>query len=503
MIPVRPARSFFAAFALLSIVACSIASGSADAPRAPALEATLTLDEAIRLALESNKAIKVEAYAPAIAQANWLTAVGAFDPSLNFSRNSSRGFAYPSVPEPLPSLLVDTDTYSLSLDGILPTGLNYSIGGYAENERGSSNRFTDNYLTFGGINVTQPLLRGFGFGANLANVRIARADRSISKWQYRQTLIDTVTSVITTYSNLVLAHEELRIAKLSRDLAVNLLTKNEQRLKAGDIARSDVTTARAQVALVEEAILSAENTVRSTENQLRELMGETSFLSGRPLLAIETPLPSNTAVDPATDYETALKDRPDYQAARLGITINRASDAAARNGLLPQVNLVWSYGYNGLDRNFAVSRSMVASMDFPSSAIGINLSIPITNAQGRGRARAARLQLEQSEADLKRLESDIAVAVANDASQIETTRQRVAADRTAYDLANQALGDEMKKLQAGNSTTLAVIQSQQILVGVETSVAVAEANQRQAVATYDRALGATLLRNHITLAEDK
>ena len=82
----------------------------------------------------------------------------------------------------------------------MPWGLNYSVGGSAENQRGTFNRFTNEYATFGGVNFTQPLLRGFGFGANLANVRVARANRSISEWQYRQTLLDTVTNVINAHT---------------------------------------------------------------------------------------------------------------------------------------------------------------------------------------------------------------------------------------------------------------------------------------------------------------
>ena len=210
-------------------------------------------------------------------------------------------------------------------------------------------------------------------------------------------------------------------------------------------------------------------------------------------------------VDPAKDLQVALDKRPDYQAARLGITIDRAEEASARNLLLPQLNLIAGYGYNGLSGNFAASRHMVAEEDSPSSSIGFNISIPITNAVGRGKARAARLQREQSEADLKRLEADIAVAVANAASQIETSRQRVLADQAAYDLANKALADEVKKLAVGSpgSSTLSVIQQQQSLITVDNSLASARAAQVQAVADYDQALGITLLRNGITLADTR
>ena len=131
----------------------------------------LTLDEAIRLALENNQTIKVESYSPAIARANVLAAVGQFDPALNLGRTHASNYYYPSSPEPLPSELIRSDSYNLTLGGTLPTGLNYTLGGYAENDRWPFNNFAGNYQTFGGVSLTQPLLRGFGFAANLVNVR--------------------------------------------------------------------------------------------------------------------------------------------------------------------------------------------------------------------------------------------------------------------------------------------------------------------------------------------
>ena len=464
---------------------------------------TLTLEDAIRSAIEKNQSIKVEAFAPAIARANWLTAIGKFDPAFSFNRSYSSGYNYPSTPMPLSSELTETDNYSLGIQGIVPWGLSYNLGGNTENQRGPFNSFLNNYSTFGGVTLTQPLLRGFGFGANLVDVRVAKADRSISELDYRQTVIDTITNVVIAYSNLVLAHDELRIAHSSYDLAASLLAENEKRLKVGSMAQSDVTAARAQVAMREEAILIADRTARNAENLLRELMGQSLFPPSQSLIEIETPVLPVVSVDPETDLQKAFAFRPDYQAARLGIVKYRATDSAARNELLPQIDFVGSYGYNGLDQSFAESRHMVAAGENRSYSAGVVVTIPFTFAQGRGRARAARLQLEQSEADLKRLEADIAVSVANAAGQIDTTRQRVAADEAAYKLADQALQDEVKKLRAGTpgTSTLSVIQAQQILISVENSLASARAAQRQALATYDHELGTTLQRYRVQLAD--
>src|SRR4051812_19730979 len=142
-------------------------------------ERRLSLDEAIRLALEKNKAVKVDSFSRSIARANLLTAEGRFDPALTF-RGSYSEDENPAGLGSLVSQVSRSDDYSLSLDGVTPWGLNYSLGGRANNSRGTFNGFADNYSSFAGVSVTQPLLRGFGFGANLNGIRVAKADRAIS-----------------------------------------------------------------------------------------------------------------------------------------------------------------------------------------------------------------------------------------------------------------------------------------------------------------------------------
>lgn len=490
MIPMFPRSRFLALPRVLAALSLALSC----LPAAP-----LSLDAAIRLALEKNQTIKVESFGRGIARANVLAAAGAFDPALNFRRNYSENDS-PVSTAPLVKQLTQTDDYSLTLDGLLPWGLSYSVGGSAQNRRGTFNAFRDNYETFGGVTVTQPLLRGFGFGANLYGVRIAKADRGISDQDYRQTVINTVTSVILTYNNLVQARENLRIATLSRNLAAQLLDENEKRFKVGSLSDADVTQARARVANREESILLAERTAQDVENQLRLLIGDLNFVAAGPTLEVEPLAPADELTpQPAADLKKAYDLRPDYQAARLGLVKRRAGDTLARNQLLPRLDAVGSYGYSGVDADFAASRRQVGQEDNRAYSAGLVVSVPLTFAEGRGRARAARLGLRQAEADLTRLEQDIALAVTNAAGQLESTRRRVAATRAAYELAKQALEAEVKRLRAGTSSTFFVLQLQENLAAVENSQVRALADQRRATANYERELGTTLERHRIIL----
>jgi outer membrane protein len=464
-------------------------------PSAPGPQ--LSLDEAIRLALEKNLNLKVSAFSPEIARANVLAEYGRFDPELTFRRDYSQEDNLLST-NPLVTRLTKQDDYSVSIDGSTPWGLSYSLGGRTSRQRGTANSLTDQYVTFGGVTVTQPLLRGFGFGANLAGLRIAKADRNIADWQHRQTVINTVANVIFAYYNLLQARENLRIARFARDLAMNTVRNNEARRRVGAISDADVIQAQSTAASRDDSILLAEQGLRDRQNELRALIGERTFmLTGGDLELAEPPPMVPLTVDAAADLKKAFELRPDYQAHRLGVTRRRFNEALAKNQLLPRVDFVGSYGYSGMDRDFGVARRQVSDQDVRAYSAGVVVSIPFTFAEGRGRLRAARLAVRQFEEDLLRLESDIAVDVTAAAGQIETTRQRVATNRRAVDLARQSLDAEQKKIDAGTGSTFLLLQAQGFLVQVERTYINAVADERRARAAYERELGTILLNRNI------
>jgi outer membrane protein TolC len=489
--------------AMRPLILLVIAAAAATSLRAQVAGPSLALDDAVRLALANNRTLKVVSYSRGIAHANWLAAVGVFDPTVVFNRSySDSRTPYEFA---LGQYSLDeyrSNSYSLGIQGLAPWGLVYSVTGSAQNQGDLYSGFAPNFYTFGGFQVTQPLLRGFGFGANLAGVRIARANRTISEWEYRQSAMNTVTNVVIAYSNLLYAHDGLRIARRFLDLRTSTAEDTEKGYKLGFNSNSDVITARAQAAGLQESVLIAERAVRDAEDQLRFLIGQDAFPANQPLYSLEPMAPpDDIVVRPEEDLRLALAQRPDYQQARLGLEIDRANHAAARNGLLPEVDFVGGYGYNGLSSSFSASRQMVANQMNPSFTAGLQVSIPLTFAQARGKARAARLQLEQDDEGLRLLEANIALSLSTAAGQIETTRKRVEADRAAYDLARQALDAEVKKLHAGTSYILFVLESQGNLAAAEVNLSGAIAAQQQAAANYELQLGSALKRHNITFAE--
>ncbi len=470
--------------------------------------ARLSLEEAIRLALLNNHSIKVDVFTRGVGRANLLAAYGAFDPSINFARSYNE-YYNPSLPSAsngfLPSAeLIQTDSYSVSLGGSMPWGTQYSFGGTAINQRGTYNGFTNNFLTNGTVQITQPLLRGFGFSGSTLNLglRVARANRGISEWQYRQTVIDTITNVVVAYSDLAAAQANLKTIQRSRDLAAGLVDDNRKRVKVGTMSENDVTSALANVATSEEQILSGQQAVRDADNQLRLLLGQSTFANEGPLLAIDPPDQPSVVLNVSEDLRRCYELRPDFQQARFTLDKSRYNAAYARNQLLPEVDFVGNYGFTGLSPDFTTSRSMVADQDNRSYYAGVSVTIPLTFAQGRGNARAAKLQRKHDEESLELLKEQIALSVTAAAGQVETTRKRVEAARLALDLSQKTVNAELKKLRAGSSNTFTVLQDQNLLMIAESAYNGALADQRRAAATYEHETGITLERHHVELSKE-
>jgi outer membrane protein TolC len=464
------------------------------------------LDEAVRLALEKNFLVKVDAFNPAIARAHLTEAWGQYDLKIVGSYQEGQD-EMPALLDPTTGLrpaatITKSNSGSLALQGALPIGTTFQFGGTTANERLNTSAYADNYVSYAGVRVTQPLFRDFGLNPGLFQIRIARTNLAISDWEYRASVTNVVTQVMYAYSNLHLARAYLGSAKRSRDMTVQLCRENEGRRQRGAMSEYDVLSARARVADREESVIKAERNVQLAENALKQLISDErdpSFLNWHVEISA-LPAAAEPPSDTGAVFREALAQRPDYRSAKLGVKLSDLERRYYRNQLLPRVDLQGSYGYNGVGSDFTGSRTDVRNKDYNSFTTGVSVSIPVTSAAERGKARAAKLRLRQAQTDLERLEQDILISVSNAAQQLDSTRRRVATTRTARELNEKMLDAEWKRLRAGTGSTFNVLYQQEQLSYAEIAAAEAEADQLKAQAEFDRQTGRTLVAHNIDLA---
>ncbi len=475
----------------------------------------LDLREAISLALSKNFRIRAERFTPQIARARQLSQSGRFDPvaevSVTYDENNQELRTLNSellVPtaapgDPAPELFALTSGLEVdsSIAGLTPWGLTYDIG--ASTTRSTdSRRANDRFNSFFGIGITQPLLRNLGTDVNLAQLRIARADRAISEWTLRDRIIEVVTDTVNTYCDLYVAMENLGVEERSRALAAQLVEDNLKRAEIGVMSPLDVVQARADLAAREERVLVAQRAMLDNENFLKQLVTDEVFNFLETRLTIQTlpELPGFRA-DRDKDFPRAFELRPDYRQALLDLQKRQINVVFTRNQTLPRLDLVASFGLNGIDNNLADSVQRVTGQGNNNLAwtAGFVGSLPVPNREAVGNLQANKMEVAQALVDLKRLEQAILVEADNAAGQIETTRERIQASRAALEFSRRTLEAAQARLASGTTTTFEVLQFQRDLATAEINEIRARADHIRAIASYARSTGLTLEKNGISI----
>ena len=485
---------------LLIIVAASLVAARADENYGKGQLLDLTLGKAIRMALQKNFSILAQKFDPKISRERERSSEGRFDPafSLSYSKgedviadsylraSNNAGVHFPA------RAITQTDVWSTGVSGVTVWGLGYDVSMISEAQGGTSNRFASDWTSEMKFSLSQPLLRGAGTAANLADVRVARNNVTISEWGVRSQVMNVITDVINVYNELQFAIENLEVAKRSQELARQLLRDNIKRVEIGVKTPLDVTTAQAEVASREAALITARRAVKDQENFLKQLI--TADMMLLILTRVHIAPPPSVRVEPnvVAGIKAALELRPDYRQAKLDIENRHITVAYTKNQKLPKLDITTSLKMLGLDGDFGTSVQRTVARDQSAWSIGATFSIPIGNRESRGRYNAAKLEAAQALVKLQQLEQQVIVLVDNAAGAVVAAQQLTVANREARHLAKESLAAGEARLVAGTGTTFEVLQLQKQLADAETAELRAIADYNKAVAKYRLQTGTTL-----------
>jgi outer membrane protein TolC len=485
---------------------------TATADTAAPVQLDLDYRTAIQLALLKNFQIKVEEFTPLIAKARLFSASGRFDPTLEASytydqnrrdlRALDPNFDSGAPNSPGTDRFAETSGSELdtTITGLTPWGLRYDFGGAITRNTNTRSSNFEQYDTFVGGSINQPLLRNFGTDVNLAEIRRARADQAISSWSLQARVIDVITDTIFVYNDLYFSIRNLEVEKRSRELAAQLLNDNQKRAEIGVMSPLDVLQAQADVASREERVLVAERAVFDNQNFLKQLVTDeiTTILRTRIDIA-EPPFDFQVDVDLDRDLHRAFDLRPDYRQALLEIQKRNINVVFTKNQTLPRLDLVASLGLNGLGTTLGESINNVSGPSNIAASAGAIFSLPVPNRTARGEAQASELEVARALIDLKRLEQAIYIEADNAAGQIDTTRKRIEASRVAREFAERTLDAAQARLASGTATTFEVLQFQRDFAQAEINEVRALTDHQKSIAEYARRTGRTMEANRILL----
>jgi outer membrane protein len=437
----------------------------------------ISIEEAILRALENNKAFQIERINPEIQKTYEDEEKAAFDPSLSFESTRSKS----TLASGIAALTrIERKRNNAELTKKFSTGTELSAG--IETERLESERSGNVSSTTGTITLNQPLLRGFGRGANLANLRKAHLALLASEYELRGFAETLVSDVERTCWDYILAQKRISIFRDSLKLAEEQLDETRKRIKIGKLAKVELYAAEAEVALRKEALINAKSNLALTRLKLQRLINSPD---GNPLEAsiniIDKPVATEAGIDKVSVHiSRALEMRPEINQAKLDLKQDEIEIVRTKNGLLPLLDFFITLGKTGYADSFGRSFQNIDEGKYDISA-GITFDYPIKKRADKARYKRSVLSKEQSEEALKNLEQLVEVDVRSAIIEINRAIEQVSATAATRKLQEESVRAESEKFRVGKSTALLVARAQRDFVA-------SQITEVEALITYLKAL---------------
>jgi outer membrane protein TolC len=475
-------------------VFCPLEISAAESTTPASTALTLSVKEAVLISLEQNLALRVQRFGPQISRTAEEQAAAAFDlnlvADLNVKQNRSEvagGDDYKNSSQ---------QSLALGVNRFFATGTTLDIA--LESTHTAKPEADSSRL---GLSVTQALLRGRGTDVNLAAIRQAQIDSTLSDYELHAYTESFVARVEAAYWDYLLAAKRLEIVERSLKIAEAQLAEVRERIAVGRLAEIEQAAADAETAVRREALINAKSALAKARLNLLKLLNK----PGSRAFDLEISLIDQPALPPVeqdpVDSHIALASRlrDDLRQARLKRDRGELEVVKTRNGLLPKLDLFVNLGKTGYSSSFAGSADL--SGEGYDVQAGLAVRFPWENRAARAAEKRAVLSREQAEISIMNLAQLVEVDVRGAWIEINRLREQVSATEVSRRLQEEKLRAETEKFRVGKSTTFLVAQAQRDLLLAETESVSAVIECMKAVIELYRLEGSLLERRGITVEQ--
>jgi outer membrane protein TolC len=372
------------------------------------------------------------------------------------------------------------------------------------------------------VEVRQPLLQGRGVEFNRIagpnaipgvnqGVVLARLKTDIALADFERGVRNLVHDLEVAYWELYFAYRNLEAAKTGRDAALATWQKTYAQFVSGtkEGGKAIEAQAREQYFLFRATVEQALNGVYTAESKLRLAMG-LAATDGRLIRPADEPITAKVAFDWTQVHGEALSRSVEIRAAKWRVKHREMELIAAKNWLLPRLDLVGRYEWLGMGQkliqeggggNFGGAYENLFGNDFQNWHIELQLRVPIGFRKEMSGVRNAQLALARERAVMQEIELEVSHQLAYEIRELD---MNLALIETDY---NRRVAAERNVEAVGEAYRLGQVQID-VLLQAQRILAQAESDFYRAVATYNESVmnvhyrkGSLLEYNGVYLAE--
>ncbi len=409
----------------------------------------LTIDEAVRIALQNNKQIRVgeEKLLSAKSNLEMIKAGEKIHSSLSASALRIDKKTTIKVPSFIPGMppmemtIGELYSYKASLGLLYPLDISKKLS----------------------LSEKLALL-----GLEQAEVELNRTKEDVitsTKRAFLQAL-QAKRSIVIFSTTLKAAEEALRVAKANYE--------------AGTVPHFDVLRAEVNLANVRQSLLSVQNAYEMSKSALLTTMGIDPTTPTE--LQEEVPAPQFQLL-PLEEYlNKALRNRKEVAILKLGIDIAEANLALTKRENYPDLALGFFYNWQRPTTTFSpreTNWNAVLSLTFTPFDSGLN----------KAKQRSVQATIETLKANLAQLEDGIKLEVKNAYTSLENARAKLEVAGKVLEQAREAYRLAEARYQAGVSTSVELLDTQSALTQAEVNYVNALFDFHIAKINLDKAIG--------------
>jgi len=350
----------------------------------------LKLEEAVRLALEQNRALKIARF--------------------KVRENEERKAAARS--EYFPTITNQSNILHVSelQNVIVPTGAFGTAAGVGVPSQDISLQQGKQTLYSSGTMVTQPLTQLLR--VHQAN-RIAKAEVAASRDDVKNAENGIALRVHALYFGILIAQLQKKAAEQETSFASESLRENQEDIRGGSALEVAELQGRAELLGGQQSVLTAELQIEDYRTELNDLLG----LPLDTKLELDPDVATNFPLDSKAEYvKAAWAENPEIHAAEQAVAKARAGVAASKTAYIPDVTAFARYSYQDgvpfLVKNFGT--------------FGVNLNYTLWDfGKRRAKVREHSTQLAEAEQNLEHLKEQVAVEVERSYNKLERTKSMV------------------------------------------------------------------------------
>jgi outer membrane protein TolC len=493
-------------------------------------EITITIDEAIQIALINNYMIRKGLLDVEMAESQIREAWGSVYPQINAAGSYTRNILTPNpfagsdaggIFETLGAIewlayneLARTDedpsTQPIPFDEFLDRqSQGFQDAGLTVPGIDGSNPFAvENQFQFG-LSLSQTIYNGAAFAA----IRGARQVRELNADQMEVDRQIVTSQIKTSFYAALLAREQLDVLRSSVERLSDTVEETKKSVDAGLLSKFDRISAEVELVNLETNLIEVENQAELAVKNL----------------ALQLGIPANTKVnlrgelryseelrpeffDAELSYELAMQQRPDLRQTQGMIELLKVQGEITRSGYLPMINAFANTAYIGQVPSNRVRIMPVEGEEFtytsetrsffdssywnPAVAVGLNFNWNIFSGfQTRMRSEQNIISIRQAEIDREFQKNAIYLEIEQSVRNLETALRRIHSQQRNIEQAELNYEFALRRLQEGLGTPLQERQASSLLDQSRLNYLAAVYDYLVALSQYDKAVGKPIFQD--------